>query len=253
MSNKHLENLEKKQTDNELFVLYAPDSLNFITNEMCKILLVKMIELNKFFRIDKFRKIQLNIFDDREKFRKYVLNLREDKNSLPMYAAGTYDLGMVNAFMNPKMVINSDEYMFNKYKASHELFHIMYMELVLSGDFSKRIVWFDEGMAQNKSGEYDYLNDSDEFSNFFNNVKNKTKYFPNLNDIEHGNSFCNDDYNGYELSYIAVKYLIEILSDDEIYNLLTDFDKIKEYGTHILEDAFDYYQNQLNNTKQRNI
>ena len=47
---------------------------------------------------------------------------------------------------------------FNYYRhcASHELFHIMYQELVWEKLGMKRIIWFDEGMAELFSGEYNF-------------------------------------------------------------------------------------------------
>ena len=61
-----------KQFDNDNFVLYAPDSLNYITKDVEDIL-NKSFELYKsFFNIDSFRKVQINYFDDIEEFRNYI-------------------------------------------------------------------------------------------------------------------------------------------------------------------------------------
>ena len=54
-----------------------------------------------------------------------VYNLCE-RDSLPEYARGTYDNGMVNACVNPKFQLK------RLYTASHELFHILYMKYVLN-------------------------------------------------------------------------------------------------------------------------
>ena len=64
---------------------------------------------------------------------------------------------MINMCLSPN---------FNYYRhcASHELFHIMYQELVWEKLGMKRIIWFDEGMAELFSGEYNFTKDSyDEF------------------------------------------------------------------------------------------
>lgn len=60
---------------------------------------------------------------------------------------------MINAFIEPNIVEGSPLFIHRKYNASHELFHIMYQELVLEKNNQKRIVMFDEGMAQFFSGE----------------------------------------------------------------------------------------------------
>ena len=122
----------------------------------------------------------------------------------------------------------------------------MYLELILQNDYSKRIIWFDEGMAQYFSGEKDYLKDESNFNKFLEKVITKTKVIPDLNSLNHGIEFCNNSYNGYDLSYIAVKYLVEILITDELYNILGDFDRILDYGKTVLFDALNYYKYKYN-------
>ena len=112
------------------------------------------------------------------------------------------------------------------YTASHELFHILYMKYILNNDYLKRIVWYDEGMAQFMSGEKDLLNDNSIFKDFYMKVKEETKVTPQMDTLEHGNSFVNEDYNGYDLSYLAIKYLSDILSAEQFKDLMPDFKKI---------------------------
>ena len=54
---------------------------------------------------------------------------------------------MINAFIEPNWLVGSPMYIKKFYLASHELFHIMYQELVWNKENKPRIVWFDEGMA----------------------------------------------------------------------------------------------------------
>ncbi len=54
---------------------------------------------------------------------------------------------MVNAYIEHDAQLN------RLYTASHELFHILYMKYTLKNDYSKRIVWYVEGMTQFMSGE----------------------------------------------------------------------------------------------------
>ena len=75
-------------------------------------------------------------------------------------------------------------------------------------------------MAQYMSGEKDYLNNDGNFEIFYRKVRDKTKKIPVLNDLEHGNLFCNDDYNGYELSYLVIRYLSEILDKNQFKDRL---------------------------------
>ena len=142
---------------------------------------------------------------------------------------------MINAYIEP------DKQLKRLYTASHELFHILYMKYILKGDYSKRIVWYDEGMAQFMSGEKKKVVDEDAFKKFFLRVKEGTKEIPNLNDLKHGDSFCNDKYNGYDLSYLSIKYLNDVLSPEKFVKLMSDFSNIKKCGDDIVTKMFSYY------------
>lgn len=173
--------MEKLQLDCEEYKLYSPDSLKYITNNMHDILIPKIYEYKKLFDIDKLEQIQINYFDDINKFRNFIYELRGNNNSLPDYAVGTYDKGMINAFIPNNIDINTTLYYKKICLANHELFHILYKKYILDNDYSKRIVWYDEGMAMFMSGEKDYLNDEDEFKKYYKSVKENTKIIPNLN------------------------------------------------------------------------
>ena len=228
--------MEKKQFDNELFRLYSPDSLNYIFNDFDTILSERLEFYKSLFDIKAFRKIELNFFDDIEKFRNFIYELRGEKKSLTDYARGTYDNGMINAYINPKTKENTNFYYNAKYMPAHELFHIMYKELILDLENKERVVWFDEGCACLFSGGYDKV--IKYYDLYVKDVIKNTKKIPNLNGLSHGNSFKNEDYNGYDLSYIAVKYIYNKIGKKEFKKLLHDVDKIREYGNSILNEIF---------------
>ena len=119
------------------------------------------------------------------------------------------------------------------------------MKYILKNDYSKRIVWYDEGMAQYFSGENDYLLDEEKFKKYYLHVKENTKIIPKMNNLKHGNSFCNDNYDGYDLSYLAVRYLHDILSKNDFKKLMSNFNLIKKYGQTIINDMFLYYDKKL--------
>lgn len=201
----------------------------------------KIIEYSIFFCVNIEEKINVNYFDTIEEFRKFIYEIRGERDSLPEYAKGTYDNGMVNACVNPKFQLK------RLYTASHELFHILYMKYILNNDYSKRIVWYDEGMAQFMSGEKGSLNDDSVFKNFYMKVKEATKVIPQMNTLEHGNSFVNEDYNGYDLSYLSIKYISEVLSTEQFKDLMSDFEKISQLGNNIINNMFSYYDEKLEN------
>ena len=211
------------------------DSLQELAESTIKLLQTKIVEYKELFNIQFDEQIVVNYFDDLVKFREFIYEIRGERESLPEYAKGTYDGGMVNAYIEP------DAQLRRLYTASHELFHILYMKYILKNDYSKRIVWYDEGMAQFMSGEKNSIIDEDAFKKFFLRVKEDTKEIPNLNDLKHGKLFCNDKYNGYDLSYLSIKYLNDILNPEEFIKLMSDFSNIKRYGNDIVSKMFTYF------------
>lgn len=227
------------------YILTAPESLKYITDNMEKILNNKIVQYKKLFGINNLEKIKINYFDDIEKFKKFIYELRGKKESLPEYCVATFDNDMINAYIEKGILLNSIKYQRKLFLANHELFHILYKKYILKNDMSKRIVWYDEGMALFLSGENDNLLDIEKFKNFYLRVKSETLEIPNINKIQHGKEFFNEKYNGYDLSYLCVRYLNEILSDEEFKKLMSNFEKIKEYGESIINDMFSYYDNNL--------
>lgn len=183
------------------YKLNSPKSLNYITEKMDDVLSKKINQYKSLFKLDSLEQIQINYFDNIDEFRNFIYELRGENKSLPNYAVGTYDKGMINAYIEPDIPIDSIKYNKKIHLASHELFHILYMKYILKNDYSKRIVWYDEGMAEFLSGEKDFLLDFDKFKEYYLKVKEKTLVIPNLNMLTHGTSFYNEKYNGYDLSY----------------------------------------------------
>ena len=234
--------MEKIQFDNDDFILYAPDSLKYVTDNMIEYLQESFDLYKGLFEIECFRKIQINFFDDINKFREFIYDLRGENQTLPSYAKGTFDKGMINAFITTDMDVESYQYHKTLYMASHELFHIMYKELIWEKEGNKRIVWFDEGMAQFFSNENACNLNDENFERWLNTVVEKTKKIPNLNDLKHGENFETDDYSGYSLSLLSVKYLYDLLGFDEFKKLMHDNNKIMDYGNIVIEAAIEYYK-----------
>jgi len=240
---------EKLQLENNILKLYAPDSLSFIFTKIPEILISKIKEYKSLFDISEFRQLELHLFDNLDSFRSFVLNLREDKTSLPSYATGVFDQGKIIMYMNPLVIIGTPLYQNYLYTPAHETLHIMYKELILDKQNLERIIWFDEGMAKYFSGESAYY--LKHFSDFVLKIKEETKRVPsNLNELKHGNTFCNEFYNGYDLSLLCVKYLVDTIGLDELKNLMSDIPRIKSFGTHIINDAFNYYLGTKNKARR---
>lgn len=234
-----------EKIENELRIINYSKSLKELADDTLLLLKVKIIEYEKLFGFSNENKIVINYFDNINDFRNFIYEIRGEKQSLPDYAKGTYDNDMVNAYINPEAQLK------RRYTASHELFHILYKKYILNNDYSKRIVWYDEGMAQFMSGEKNYLDIDNNFEKFYKTVKENTNVIPNLNDIKHGNLFYNENYNGYDLSYLSIRYLYEIIGENEFKKLMHDFEKIKEIGNNIIYDMFSYYDEKINTIKNK--
>lgn len=242
--------------DNNLKVC-APDSLNFIVKDIVDYFNKNVPRVLNFYHLKNYPQYHINLFDDLQKFRDFIVfEMRNGNNTLPSYAIGTYDKGMCNQFLNLKkddhgiyrVINNNVEYIDDRtYRRRistpiHELVHIIYSNSTIHGNPKLRVVWIDEGLAQNLSGEYDYLKDDfKRFIKFYCKVKNETKYLPKLKGLKHGKDFVNENYNLYSLSYLAVRYLFEIMSQDEIYEIVMSYEKSNEIGESILNDMFRYY------------
>ena len=224
----------KKVLENDLCIVDYSETLQSLAESTMELLKGKIPEYEEFFCVKLTDKIKVNYFDNLQEFRDFIHNIRND-NSLPEYATGTYDKDMINACINPE---DQNRRVFT---ASHELFHILYKKYILEKNNFDRIVWYDEGMAQYMSGEKDKIKDEESFKQFYLKVKADTKIIPELGSLIHGKMFLNDNYNGYNLSYIAIRYLNEILNPDEFKNLMYNPEKIKEYGKRIVINSFNYF------------
>ena len=231
----------KKIEKNNIVINYS-EILEPLSLKTIDILKIKVEEYKSLFDINNLETIVVNYFADLEEFREFIYKLRGQKD-LPEYARGTYDKGMINACIEP------DKQMNRVTRTSHELFHILYLKYILKNNYANRIGWYDEGMAQFFSGEKKNLEIEENFKRFYYEVKNSTKLVPKINELKHGNSFRNDNYNAYSLSYLAIKYLYETISFADFKALMSDFDRIKEIGEIVLYEMFEYYDIKYENKK----
>lgn len=201
----------------------------------------KITNIYRTFGINDLRKIQVNLFSDRQEFRNYIIELRNgDEEALPKWAGGTYDKGMINNYIEEQ--INSDIQLYHNRKCtiSHELVHIIYQETVFGDNFDNRVIWLDEGLAVNLSGEFDRLKDESQFIEFMQQQILSVKNLPNLNDLNWSN-MRTAEYDGYDLSYFAVKYMMETFPLDKLQAIIHNPKLAVEMGDNILDQAIKYY------------
>lgn len=232
--------MEKVQLKNESYTLYGPDSLREIIKPALHVLDKKKLEFCKLFGVEDFRPFNIYIFDDVDKYREFVGEQGSD--NIPEYSIGSFDKD-IYAYINP------EDYKIQN--LAHELFHVMYKDLVWEKLNKPRIVWYDEGMAQMLSGER-YDNADEYFKWCFTNTLETTKSFPeDLNSLKHEEkTFSTKDYDGYNLGYICVMYLREALSVNEFKDILYSPDEVNKIGQTVLNDAIDYYNKLYKLTKE---
>lgn len=120
----------------------------------------------------------------------------------------------------------------------HEYIHLLYNEYVAM----ERITWLDEGIALNLSHEKNMLHDEKRFNDFMRNVCLMKKYVDNMGKLSHeGENFVTENYNGYDLSYICVKYLLEVYTKEQFNKLIRDRKEINKIENTILDDAIKFF------------
>lgn len=218
----------KEYNDNDFVINYQDDLKKLVTNFVSYYKKNINVLLNRF-HLDSINKLEIRLFSDKSLL-----------DNIP------YKLGDFAGFFNDKGVncyINisgnkSESYIIKA--IMHEIVHHIY-RFYIEEEVDSRIIWFDEGLAMNFSLQNDKYNDEDTFKEFLNNKIFSIKNIPCINDLNHGKSFVNENYNGYDLSYLVVRYLIENNSQEDFYLIMKSKNKIRNIGENILEIAIGYY------------
>lgn len=181
------------------------------------------------FHLDKINKFEIRLFNDKNMFGVTPYKLGD--------FAGFFSTTGIECYININGNKSIDDIMNG---IMHEIVHHIY-KCYIEEDIGNRITWFDEGLAMNFSHDHDRYIDEDYFIGFLKNRILTIDNLPSINELTHGNGFVNDKYNGYDLSYLVVRYLIEINSEDNFNSIMRDKKKIINIGEHVLSDAIDFY------------
>ncbi len=227
------------KAENDDFVIYGSDSLVRLSNDVLLELSENKKRILAFFGLTSYRKVEINLYDNHNDFLKLLKNIRPKNSLIPEYCRGTFDDFMINQSINLERL--EENYANCVHIPLHEFVHIIYNDVMTD----KRILWLDEGLAMNLSLDHSMYEDEEKFSDFINKVMLKTKRIPSMNELVHGKKFVNEDYNGYDLSYLAVRYMFETMTHDDILAVVKDNDKALRLGENVLNEAFNYYQDKL--------
>ena len=78
-----------------------PESLQKLAVATTTLLDSKIATYRKLFDAKDNEQVIVNYFDNLEEFQEFIYYIRGERESLPDYAEGTYDDGMVNAYVEP--------------------------------------------------------------------------------------------------------------------------------------------------------
>lgn len=231
------------KVENDDFVIYASDTLAGLSIDVLKELRENKKRILSFFGLSSYRKIEVNLYDNQDNFIQFLKNVRPHEYLIPSYCKGTFDDYMINHSIDLKTL--GTEYSDSLKSCLHEFIHIIYNEKMTD----ERVIWLDEGLAMNLSGEYSMYEEEEKFKLFFQEIILSMKTLPSINDLMHGKAFVNENYNGYDLSYLVVRYLLETMLHDDILSIIKESKSAKLLGQNILNEAINYYCNKLTTKK----
>lgn len=225
---------------NQDFIIYSEVDLTDEAAVILNTLTSKKQELLDFFGFHSFDKITINLFENQENYYDYVKQFYEPA---PYSVGCFFDQEIANVCTSKKreninLFIN---------ELAHECVHIFYRKIWKNK--YDRFVWFDEGLAQYLSGEKSKLEiDEGYFKKWYlTNIIGNDKEIPDISFLKnHGTKYgefvdtVTNKYNGYDLSYLMVRYINENL---DIHTFINFYSKLKELETHILPDTINYYNN----------
>lgn len=226
--------------ENNDFIVFGSKDLENYKNRLLEDLNKRKKELLDFFEIKDLRKITINFFNDRNDYLNYTRQFFEPV----LYSNGNFIGYTINYIYNSETIDEDYDYLLNN--VIHELVHIIY-QTVRNNNY-KRVVWLDEGLAIYLSQQMIYIEqEKDNFKRWYlDRIIRRDKVIPPLSFLKkHGNKYgeFNDQetnkYNGYDLSYLIVKYLID--NNYDIRNLLKNYELIISLEKSVLRDCISYY------------
>ena len=231
------------------FSVFSTRSLNEFNQEFIQHTQSKFEEFKGFFGVEKLSKLTFVLFDDLEEYRRY----RKEKTGIepPVYSRGCFFEDTAVLVIEKLSEKGTKGFYFKRACGAHEAFHVYYRDLIYK-DSNERVVWFDEGMAQYFSGEKEYL-DKKQLRDYYSKFKQNYMPISNLNDRRQGNSSVPDEeifqrkgvIDGYTISYLAIRYLVETKGIDFVKDVMKDRNKILELGKTITKEMLEYYNSKL--------
>lgn len=243
---------DKPVFETDDFIIYTDENMDDYPKMVLDTLTEKKKDIITFFNLNKIDKVRIDIYNKKDN----MYNHRKDIGLL------TYNIGLNSGFFGTNYVCSySDLSKVSKDKAIanivHEFIHSVYQDYVREKD--KRIVWLDEGLAQNLSGQLsDIEKDEELFKKWYlKEIINPDKEIPSVKYLHnHGTKYGEfvdketNKYNGYDISYLMVRYMLETYDKDKLQYLLRDYASVLEVEESILSETINYFNEKINVNKK---
>lgn len=224
---------------NKQFIINSNNSLHFLLDKIIDYLSFKLPQILKFFGLKEFRQVTINLFDDREDYLEFSRKFFEPTS----YSIGNFTNGMINYYCDLDKLKIERQIKYLCTNITHELIHIIYEELIQEKTQDARIKWLDEGLANYLSGENDN-SDINQFKWWFlDRIVRRDKIIPLIEMLKFNDTFVGEqnEFNGDDLSYLLVRYLIETRTDEKFQTLIRSKKMLLEIEPNILDEAIGYY------------
>lgn len=220
---------------------YADDLINRFAN--------KAAYISNFLRTGGPFSTDVYLFLDEEKYTKF-LKSQDCDWTVDSYKKATYNNDTIVILCDEEKLINKPFHYANVF--AHVYFHVLFR---LSFGNPEGTLWFEEGMAQLLSGERNRLEDEEFYKNsLMDKVFDEKWKIPMIENLwEHGNEpdkFDSDDYNGYTISYMLVRYLRDQRAPEAYYKYILSHVALSHYIRRIDKDiisrVYNYYGTKFN-------
>lgn len=213
---------------------FSLDSEVEVQSDILEILEDVLFDYLKLFKLKNCSRINIYLYKNQDRYAEAMYQMGEE---ISQYSKGSFNPHnrTINHVYNEKTIEND---------LKHELIHLLYYEVY--EDKYQRILWLDEGLAQNLSTK---KMSEEEFKIWYlSRIERKDKQIPPISFLkQHGTNYGEfidletNSYNGYDLSYAMVRYLIDVYGKSHLSNFLQDQKQIFQLESTILESMHKYY------------
>lgn len=182
--------------------------------------------------------VNIYLFLDEEQLNKFV-NKNPEWWTYDVYKKAYRSYDSIVIACDKEKLINKQFHYANVF--AHMYFHILYNSV---GRQVEDTLWYEEGLAQLLSGERNMLDDEEKFKEvLLRKVFDDRYQIPMIEELNDPDLINSDKYNGYTISYMLVRYLLDRSSDKNVFTYfnLSNPEKIRTEGKSIINRAYNYY------------